>query len=145
MLDEYLIVSKQILPDYFDKVIKVKEMIESGEFTQVSEAVKKVGISRSTFYKYRDYVFKPAGSNLERRALISFILNDEKGMLSEVLNTFSNCGCNIITINQNIPINGKASVVISVDVREMNLEINELINKLQQLANVRRVSLISIE
>lgn len=145
MLDNYLIVSKEVLPEIFEKVIKVKQMMSCGEFDQVSEAVKKVGLSRSTYYKYKDHVFIPTESSLERKALISFVLSDEKGLLSEVLNLVSNNGCNILTINQNIPINGKASVIISVDVREMNVEIEELISMISRIKKVSKASLISIE
>lgn len=146
MLKNYLIVSKEVLPEVFEKVIEVKKMMESGLYTQVSDAVKQVGLSRSTYYKYKDHVFEPSMSTmLERKALISFTLSHEKGILSEVLNTISNVGCNILTINQNIPIQRKASVIISIDVQDMRGEIQSLIDHLQAIEGVSKVVLISIE
>lgn len=146
MLENYLIVSKEVLPDIFEKVIEVKKMMDSGMYTQVSDAVKKVGLSRSTYYKYKDHVFEPSMSTmLERKALISFTLSHEKGILSDVLNTLSSFGCNILTINQNIPIQRKASVIISIDVQDMHGEIQMLLDALQGIAGVSKVVLLSIE
>ena len=146
MLENFLIVNKEVLPDVFHKVVEVKQMMDAGEYTQVSEAVKKVGISRSAFYKYKDHVFVPSSTTvLERKALISFVLSDEKGILSEVLNTISNFGCNVLTINQNIPIQKKASVIMSIDIKEMKDEIHELLRLLNTIKGVSKVTLMSIE
>jgi len=146
MLKNYLIVNKEVLPEVFHKVVEVKQMMDSGEYTQVSEAVKKVGISRSAYYKYKDHVFVPTSSTLlERKALISLTLNDEKGILSIVLNTVSSFNCNILTINQNIPIHNKASVMISIDVKDMKDDIEVLLQTLNTIKGVTKVALMSIE
>ena len=89
MKGKYLIVDKAILPDYFEKVIEARTLLRDGKFQNVSEAVKEVGISRSTYYKYKDFVFSPSDSNIGRKALISIMLEDKKGALSEILNFFS--------------------------------------------------------
>ncbi len=146
MLEEYYIVSKEILPDVFHKVLEVKKLMEEGKTTQISEAVKKVGLSRSAYYKYKDHVFAAKGSTvLERKALISLVLSDEKGNLSKVLNVISRHHCNIITINQNIPIRNKASVAVSIDVKEMDIEMKYLLKELSYIEGVGKVNLVSIE
>ena len=146
MLENFLIVNREVLPEVFDKVIMVKQMMDSGEYTQVSDAVKQVGISRSAYYKYKDHVFIPSATTLlERKALISFVLSDERGILSEVLNTISNYGCNIMTINQNIPMQRKASVILSMGVKEMKGEIHPLLKQLSNIQGVSKVNLMSIE
>lgn len=145
MLDDYLIVNKEILPDVFEKVIQVKQMMEQGDEVQVSEAVKKVGLSRSTYYKYKDHVFAASQNLKERKAVISFMLSHEKGLLSEVLNIITSVMGNIITINQNIPIHSKASVTISIDVSEITVPIDELINRISTVRGINRVNLISLE
>ena len=61
---QYLIVSKEILPDYFDKVIEARNLLNNGKVKGVSEAVKMVGISRSTYYKYKDFVFTPSENSM---------------------------------------------------------------------------------
>lgn len=145
MLDDYLIVNKEILPDVFEKVIQVKQMMEHGDELQVSDAVKKVGLSRSTYYKYKDHVFAASQNLKERKAVISFMLSHEKGLLSEVLNIITSVMGNIITINQNIPIHSKASVTISIDVSEITVPIDELINRISTVRGISRVNLISLE
>ena len=146
MLEEYFIVSKEVLPEVFHKVLEAKKLMEEGVVTQISEAVKRVDLSRSAYYKYKDHVFYAKGSTvLERKALISLVLSDEKGNLSKVLNLISGHHCNIITINQNIPIRNKASVAVSIDVKEMDIEMKGLLKELSQIDGVGKVSLVSIE
>ena len=103
-MEKYYIVDSTILPDVLDKVIEARSLLQNGEVKQVSEAVKRVGISRGTYYKYKDYVFLPAQGMSERKAVISLMLHHDKGILSEVLNTMSSVNANILTINQNSPI-----------------------------------------
>ena len=145
MSEKYLIVSKEILPDVYDKVIEARNYINDGSAKGVSEAVKMVGISRSTYYKYKDYVFSPSDSALGRKAVIALMLKHKKGVLSEVLNLLSSEKVNILTINQSIPINGKASVNISLDVSEMIISIEDLILKLKEADGVSSAKLLSIE
>lgn len=145
MLKDYLIVNKDVLPEVFEKVILVKRMMEQGEEIQISEAVKKVGLSRSAYYKYKDHVFEASENVKERKAVLAFMLSHEKGLLSEVLHELSQFHCNILTINQNIPIHGKASVTISVDISDMEEAIEMLTNRIASLRGVNRVNLISLE
>ncbi len=145
MMDNYLVVNKEVLPEIFIKVIQAKEMMEKGECSQVSEAVKKVGISRSAYYKYKDHVHSVNRSNMERRAVISFTLSHRQGTLSEVLHVLTSSRCNIITINQNIPIRNQARVTISIDVSEMGFPIEELVQGIAKVDGVSKSNLVSIE
>lgn len=145
MLENYLIVDKEVLPDVFHKVVAVKKMMENGECHNISEAIKQVDLSRSAYYKYKDHVFVPSAKLLERRALISFVLSDEKGILSEVLNILSQQGCNILTINQNIPMQKKASVIMSIDIKDMQGEMQTLLEQINTVKGVSKVTLMSVE
>ncbi len=145
MYKNFLLVDKSILPDYYEKVIEARALLSSGKIKDVSEAVKKVGISRSTYYKYKDYVFA-LNPDLEcRKAVISFTLSHKTGILSEVLGVFSECGTNILTISQNPPINSQAHVVISLDISHLILDADALIGKLSDIDGVFGARLISIE
>lgn len=144
-MDKYLIVSKEILPEVFDKVIEARNYINDGTAKGISEAVKMVGISRSTYYKYKDFVFSPSDNTTGRKAVIALMLRHKRGVLSEVLNILSSEKANIITMNQNIPINEKASVNISIDVSEMLVSVDDLILKLKSNSEVISVKLLSIE
>ncbi|HAQ39909.1 MAG TPA: hypothetical protein DCM73_03110, partial [Clostridiales bacterium] len=104
-----------------------------------------VGISRSTYYKYKDYVFSPSENSIGRKAVISMMLRHEKGVLSSVLNYMSVENANILTINQSIPINGKASVNLSLDISDINKSIDDIIAELKKVKGVSGVKLLSIE
>ena len=145
MVGKYLIVDKSIVPEYFEKVIEVRNLLRDGKYQNVSEAVKVVGISRSTYYKYKDYVFLPSDGNVGRKALISIMVEDKKGALSEILNFLYSMECNIITINQNIPINDVASVIISLDISDIKLAIEDILIKLKDVKYVVASRLIALE
>lgn len=144
-MDKYYIVNSAILPRVLDQVIEARQMLESGSVRQVSEAVKRVGISRGTYYKYKDYVYLATQGKEERKAVISLMLHHKKGVLSETLNCLSEVNANILTINQNIPIHDWASVVLSFDISEMRVGVDELLRQLQQVKGVTNVQLIAVE
>lgn len=142
---KYLIVSKEILPDYYEKVIEARNLLNDGKVKGISDAVKMVGISRSTYYKYKDYVFAPSDNSMGRKALISMMLDHKKGVLSEVINYLSSVDGNILTINQNIPINNVASVVISMDISDAVLPIEDIIINLGKMDYVNSPKLLALE
>ncbi|WP_262314808.1 ACT domain-containing protein [Lacticaseibacillus parakribbianus] len=144
-MEKYYIVDSSILPEVVDKVIKARNLIENGQVRQVSEAVKLVGISRGTYYKYKDYVFMPDTGLTQRKAVISLMLHHDRGILSEVLNTMSAADASIVTINQNIPIHDWASVVISFDISNLKGSVDDLMASLKRSRGVTDVTLISVE
>ena len=145
MLSKYLLVDKAILPAYYEKVIEAKALLNSGRVKDVSEAAKQVGISRSTYYKYKDYVFPISTDNGSRKAVISMSLSHKAGLLGEVLGELSTQGVNILTINQNPPVNSRAHVVISMDISAVVGEGETLISSLGKINGVSHVKLIAIE
>ena len=145
MNSKYLLVDKRILPPYYEKVIEARTLLASGKIKDVSEAVKEVGISRSTYYKYKDFVFTTNYDTCGRKAIISFTLSHKPGILSEVLKCLSSCGANILTITQNLPINSKAHVVVTLDISGISVEIEDLLREINAIEKVSGTKLISIE
>lgn len=143
MSEEFLIVSKRILPAFLDEVIKCRELVEVKGMS-VSEACKLVSISRSTYYKYKDAVYEMNKKELQK-AIISCSLEDKKGVLSNVLNNLFNIKANIITINQNMPINQIAFITITIDIKDLSVTIDELINAIKGVEGVKQASLVAIE
>lgn len=144
-MEKYYIVDSSILPESFDKVIQARQLLESGKVKQVSEAVKVVGISRGTYYKYKDLVFLPEENMMDRKAVISLMLENQRGILSRVLMAISDSSASVLTINQNIPIHNIASIVISLDLSHLNGTVDDLLNHLQQVQGTSNVQLVSIE
>ncbi len=144
-MEKYYIVDSSILPESFDKVIQARQLLESGKVRQVSEAVKVVGISRGTYYKYKDLVFLPEENMIDRKAVVSLMLENRRGMLSKVLQTVSESSASVLTINQNIPIHNIASIVISLDLSHLTGTVDDLLNHLKQVNGASNVQLVSIE
>jgi chorismate mutase len=144
MKNNYIIVDKSILPDCYEKVIEARSSLAEGRYRDVSEAVKAAGISRSTYYKYKDFVFLPDDFSPHRKAVISFSLAHETGKLGEVLSIVSACGASVLTINQNLPINGKAHLVISLDLTEAKFSADEIAEKISRVKGANGTRLISV-
>ena len=142
---KYLLVDKQILPSYYEKVIEARSLLSSGKVKDVSEAVKAVGISRSTYYKYKDYLFSTNSDIDARKAIISFTLAHKPGILSEVLGALSTNGANILTITQNLPVNSKAHVVLTLDVSELKQDLSPLLKEINSINGVSGTKLIAVE
>ena len=124
---KYYIVAADALPEIFIKVAEAKRMLQTGEAGTVGSATKKVGISRSAFYKYKDSV-QPF-NNMQAGRIITFyaMLKDNPGVLNSILSIFAVSGANILTINQSIPTNGCAAVTISAETSEMTITLEDLI------------------
>ena len=144
MSTTYLMVDSKIVPGIYLKVIEAKAKIASGKFSSTNEAIRAVGISRSTFYKYKDYVF--ACSELEKDKLVSleFTLDDIHGVLSAILNILAQSHASVLTINQNIPINGVANVTITFKLDNIEGDLEKIMAVLKKVDGVNKVRIIAM-
>lgn len=142
MNEEFYVINKKVLPDYFEKVLSIKELISKGE--NISEACKKIGLSRSTFYKYKDYVYLPT-STLGKKIILSLKLIDEPGALSNILNQIATKNANILAINQEMPIHNIAFVTLTIALLDVNTIVQEFINIIKLQNNVIDVMLVAVE
>ena len=142
-LNSFLIVDKRILPDYYQKVVETRRLLSSGQVKEVSAAVRMTGISRSTYYKYKDFIFEPGETASGRNAVFLMLLNHEPGVLSNLLSLSS--GANILTISQSPPIHEKASVTITADVDHLACDVSELMTRAISISGVEQTRLIAME
>ena len=145
MLENYLIVHKSILPEYFESVLEAKHLLEEGKAKNVMQATKTVGISRSTYYKYKDYILEPIRISDGRKAVISMLLSHETGILSHVLSIISQAGASVLTITQSLPVHGNASVTITLDISAMPAAITSLLKDIDDCQGVENAKLIAID
>ena len=145
MLNDYLIVEKSALPDYFIKVVEARRLLEFGVHAQVIDAVNAAGISRSTYYKYKDKILEPSQLTVGRKASLMLQLNHQAGMLSKVINPLSDCNANILTITQSLPIRGKASIMLSIDLSQLSRGIDDMVDGLSGIDGVEQVRLLALE
>ncbi|WP_125154198.1 ACT domain-containing protein [Clostridium rectalis] len=145
MSNRFLMIHTSVLPDVFEKVIEVKELMKTGKIKEITEAVKVVGISRSTYYKYKDYVFVVSQTMNNLKVIISLTLDHEPGTLSKILDKIAYYKGNILTINQEIPINNSANVNITFDISNLNIELNDLLEKIKSMEHVIKLELIAMD
>lgn len=139
----FYLVREDVLTESMLKTIEVKKLLASGEVSTIQEAAKNIGLSRSAFYKYRDTVF-PFESVARERILTIFIqLEDRKGSLATLLSVVTEARCNVLTIHQTIPVQGRANVTLSLDVTAMEVKMERLIQNLKAPEFVDTVSIIS--
>lgn len=142
---EYLLVRKSILPDYMEKVVQARYLLASGEVSTVTDAVRRCGISRNTYYKYKDSVFLNEPARHTRHAVLSLIIRDEPGALAAVINQLTGQNTSVLTISQAIPVASRANVLVSVDISEMACSMDELLKSLKSISSVRSVHLDAID
>ena len=106
----YIVVDTAVLPEIFGKVLEVKKLVADKTERSFSSACKRMGISRSAFYKYRDCVFAYDDKMTQQIVNFSVTLRDQAGVLSNVLTILYSMHANILTVNQNIPVDGVALV-----------------------------------
>ncbi|WP_432358413.1 ACT domain-containing protein [Sporosarcina sp. UB5] len=140
---QYYLVREDVLTESMLKMLEAKRLLASGEERTIQEATKRVGLSRSAYYKYKDTVF-PFESIARERVLTIFIqLEDRKGSLATILGIISEVKCNVLTIHQTIPVQGRANITLSLDVTEMQIKMDEFMQKLKAPNFIDSVHLIS--
>ena len=141
----YYVVKKGALPEVLLKVVEANRLIDTQKAASVQEAVDMVGISRSSYYKYKDAVFSFNAEQSNRKAIISMILRNEKGTLSKVLSLVSVKQVNVLAINQTIPINGIANVALTLDISDLEISIQSLVSLIEAMPMVEKADLVAVE
>lgn len=141
----YFLVDSSVLPEVFSKVVEVKKILSKDTAKAVNEAVREVGISRSAYYKYKDFVFPFYETSRGKVITLFFVVEDIPGILSNIIHRIASSKANILTINQNIPINGLADVTISIETAEMTKDIKNLMNETALIEGVRRQEILARE
>jgi len=141
----FYIVREEIMPDIFLKTIKAKELLKSGKAKTVNEATEAVGMSRSAYYKYKDYIFPFYEASMGKIVTISFVLEHVPGVLSSILDEIAKARGNILTINQNIPVQNMANVTISFETGNLNKNVEELLAIINKKEGVHKLEIIAQE
>lgn len=136
--NNYLLVSPKVLPPVFEGVVRAKEFLANKTAPNASKAAKMAGISRSAFYKYRDYVFKESEGNSSYLSL-NAVLTDKAGAFSSMTTALYKIGANIMTIHQGIPMDGTAAVSLTIRNDKSELTTDKLIEALKEVDGVLSV------
>ncbi len=141
----YFVLKEKAVPEVLLKVVEAKRLVDSGRAASVQDATEMVGISRSSFYKYKDDIFPFHETTKGKTITLVIQLDDEPGLLSTVLNVIAEFHVNILTIHQSIPINGIASLTFSMDVLPQTGDIEEMVHRVELLSGVHYVKILARE
>lgn len=142
---KYYLVRDKALPEVLQKVIEVKRLLTSEKSLTVQDAAQRAGLSRSSFYKYKDDIFQFHDNTQGTTFTLTFQMDDEPGILSDVLKIIADYGANILTIHQSIPINGIASLSLSVQILQTTGDISLMIEQMEQQQGVHHVKILAKE
>ena len=140
--DSYLVIDEKVLPEVYQKVVQANALLESGQAASTSEAVRMAGLSRSVYYKYRDAVFPYTRRDPSRILTVQLILLDRPEVLVGLLTVFYRAGANILTVNQNIPVKGRAFVSVSARLDPGTMPADQLLESLKQAEGVLKIDSI---
>ena len=140
---KYYIVEASALPEVFLKVAEAKRLLSTGEASTVNEATKMTDISRSAFYKYRDAVLPFQNMMTGRIITFQMLLHDEVGLLSKILDIFTEAKANIITINSIVPTNGTAVVTISAETMDLTMSLEAMLHRINDCRGVVKAEVLA--
>lgn len=138
----FYLVREEILPEAIKKTIRVKEMLKRDDKLKINDAVKMMDLSRSAYYKYKDYVFPFYEASKNKIVTLTFLLEHKKGVLSSVLNTISQDSGSVLTINQGIPLQGVANATVSIETAQLSVDLEALLDKLRMVDGVKRLEVL---
>ncbi|RDU23606.1 ACT domain-containing protein [Anaerosacchariphilus polymeriproducens] len=142
---QYFVLKKKAVPEVLLKVVEAKRLLESDKVASIQDATDQVGISRSSFYKYKDDIFPFHDNARGRNITVVMQMDDEPGLLSEVLGVIAVHKANILTIHQSIPINGVASVTLSVDILPTTGDVSNMIEEIEEKEGIHYLKIIARE
>ena len=143
--NKYFIVKEKAVPEVLLKVVEAKRLLDSEKVVTIQEATDQVGISRSSFYKYKDDIFPFHESNRGRTITFMLQMDDQPGLLSGVLNVVADCQANILTIHQSIPVNGVASLTLSIEMLPTINNAADMIHNIEQLNGIHYLKILARE
>ena len=143
--NSYFLVRGRAVPEVLLKVVEAKQLLETQKAITVQEAVEKTGISRSSFYKYKEDIFRFHDNTQGKTLTLTFQMDDEPGLLSEVLKLIAQFEANILTIHQSIPINGIASLSLSIQVLPNTGDVSKMLEEMEKKRGVHHVKIVAKE
>ena len=143
--NKYFVVRERAVPEVLLNVVAAKKLLESKRVATVQEAADAVGISRSSFYKYKDDILPFSDNTRGKTVTLVIQMMDEPGLLSDLLHIVADYRANILTIHQSIPINGKGLLTVSVDIEDSETDVSAMIQDVEKIEDVSYVKIIAME
>ena len=142
---KYYVVRERAVPEVLLKVVEAKRMLDTKRAGTVQEAADRVGISRSSFYKYKDDIAPFSDNTRGKTVTLVIQMEDEPGLLSDLLHVVSDYRANILTIHQTVPVNGIATVTLSVEVRDNTGDMSGLVEEIENMTGIQNIKILGVE
>ena len=142
---KYFVVRERAVPEVLLKVVQAKRLLDSGRAQTVQDAAEQTGISRSSFYKYKDDILPFSDNTRGKTVTLVTQMMDEPGLLSDLLHIVADYRANILTIHQTIPVNGSATVTLSVEVLSDTGNVAGMVEEIEHLKGVQNVKILGVE
>ncbi len=142
---KYYVVKKKAVPEVLLKVVEVKRLLASERGLTIQEAAERIGISRSSFYKYKDDIFPFHENEKGQTITLAIQMDDMPGLLAEILKEVARYRANILTIHQSIPLNGVATITLSVEILSTTGNISEMVNEIEMNEGVHYLKIVGRE
>ena len=142
---KYFVVRERAVPEVLLKVVEAKKLLDSGRVQTVQDAAEQTGISRSSYYKYKDDIF-PIHEKIQGKT-ITFVMEmeDRPGLLSNVLKVVAESNANVLSIHQSLPVNHIALITLSVRVLPTTDDITELFERIADASGIHNLKIVSAE
>lgn len=142
---KYFVVKQKAVPEVLLKVVEAKKLLDSERVITVQEATDRVGISRSSFYKYKDDIFPFYDNTKGKTITLVMQMDDEPGLLSDLLHVVAVYRANILTIHQSIPVNGVATLTLSVEVLDTTGNVSKMVEDIEEKDGIHYVKILARE
>lgn len=142
---KYFVVKKKAVPEVLLKVVETKRLLATKRNMTIQEATEEIGISRSSFYKYKDDIFPFHENEKGQNVTMVIQLDDTPGVMAELLNKAAEYGANVLTIHQSIPINGVATLTLSLEVLSSTGNMSELVDEMENNVGVHYLKIVGRE
>ena len=136
---KYFVVKQKAVPEVLLKVVEAKRLLESERALTVQDATERVGLSRSSFYKYKDDIF-PFYDNTKGKTVTFVVQMDD-----EQLHIVAVYKANILTIHQSIPVNGVATLTLSVEVKSNTGNVSKMVEEIEEQQGIHYVKILARE
>ena len=145
MDSNYYVIKKKAVPEVLLKVVEVKRLLAAERFMTIHEATEKIGLSRSSFYKYKDDIFPFHENEKGQTITLAIQMDDMPGLLAEILQEIAKYKANILTIHQSIPLNRVATLTISVEILSTTGNISDMVNEIENNEGVHYLKIVGRE
>ena len=142
---KYYVVKDKAVPEVLIKVVEAKRLLTADKIMTVKEATDKCGISRSSFYKYKDDIFPFDDSSKGRNITLSIQISDEPGLLSELLAVVAKYHAYSLTIHQTIPVSGVATISFSIEILKDTGDLSKMVDEIGSLEGIFDIKILARE